>query len=241
VDIPGIAALCAAAFATGFSKAGVPGVGILAPVLAALALPARASTGLLLPVLIEGDLLAVGYWRRKANKRRLLAVLPWAGLGIVAGYFLMGIASDALFKPLLGAMILAILALDVARRAAKVEIKVGSPPIAAAVGVLAGIFTMMANAAGPIMTIYLLSMGLEKEDFVGTSAWFFFAVNLFKLPFSASLGLITLGSLGFDLALLPLVALGSFAGILAMRRLPQKAFNIIAQALAALGGLRLLF
>ena len=146
-----------------------------------------------------------------------------------------------LFRSLLGGMILAIVGLDLLRRAAKAELRSDNPAVAAVMGVLAGVFTMLANAAGPVMTIYLLSMGLSKEDFVGTSAWFYFIVNIFKLPFSAALGFVTLSSLGVDLALLPLVLVGSLAGVLVMKKMPQKAFNLIAQLLAVAGGIRLFF
>jgi uncharacterized protein len=241
VDAGGTAAVCGAAILTGFAKAGVPGVGILIPTLASMALPARMSTGFILPVLIEGDLVAVGYWRRKAAWPSLARVLPWAAAGIVAGYFLMGSLSDAVFKPLLGAMIIAIVGLDLLRRAIRAEFRAENRAVAAVMGMLAGVFTMLANAAGPVMTIYLLSMGLPKDEFVGTSAWFFFVVNLFKLPFSAALGLVTWSSLGADLALLPLVLAGAWAGVLVMKKLPQGAFNAIAQALAVLGGARLFF
>jgi uncharacterized membrane protein YfcA len=236
-----IAAICGAAFITGFSKSGLPGIGILIPTLAAMAMPARASTGFILPVLVEGDCIAVAYWRRKAAVSRLLRILPWTAVGIIAGYFLMGSLSDAVFKPVLGAMIIAIVLLDLARRAAKLELRSESHVLAAVMGILAGAFTMIANAAGPVMTIYLLSMGLSKEEFIGTGAWFYFIINLFKVPFSVALGLITWTSLGINLALLPLVLAGSFLGVKVMKRIPQNAFNIIAQVLAVAGGVRLFF
>jgi uncharacterized protein len=241
MNLSGIAAVGGAALLTGFAKAGVPGIGILVPILAAMAMPARASTGFILPVLIEGDCIAVGYWRRQAAWRSLLRVLPWAAVGVVAGYFLMGALSDAVFKPLLGAMILAIVGLDLLRRAKKVEIRAENRIASAAVGMLAGVFTMLANAAGPVMTIYLLSMGMRKDEFVGTTAWFYFILNLFKLPFSLSLGLVTWATLKIDLMLLPLVIAGSALGVLVMKKLPQKAFNFIAQILAIAGGIKLFF
>jgi uncharacterized protein len=241
MDAGGISAICAAALLTGFSKSGVPGVGILIPTLAAMAMPARASTGFILPVLVEGDCVAVGYWRRKAAWGRLVRILPWTAAGIVAGYFLMGALSDAVFKPLLGGMILAIVGLDLARRAMKVELRSENRIVAAAAGTLAGAFTMIANAAGPVMAIYLLSMRLPKEEFVGTSAWFYFLVNLFKLPFSVALGLVTWSTLKVDLLLLPLVLAGSVLGVLFMRRIPQRLFDFLALALSVAGGLRLFF
>jgi hypothetical protein len=241
MDAKGIAEICGIAVLSGFSKSGVPGIGILIPALGAMAMQARASTGFILPVLIEGDCVAVGYWQRKAEWRRLLRILPWTGLGIVVGYFLMRILSDAVFKPLLGAMILLIVAIDLARRAAKVELRAESSVLAAAIGILAGAFTMIANAAGPVMTIYLLSLNLSKEEFVGTGAWFYFIINLFKLPFSVALGLVTWSTVLVNLELLPLVLIGSLIGVLAMKRMSQNAFNIIAEALAVVGGVRLFF
>lgn len=241
MDIGGMLAVSGAAFITGFSKSGVPGIGILIPILAAMAMPARASTGFILPVLIEGDCVAVAYWRRKAAWRSLLRILPWTAVGIVGGYFLMGALSDAVFKPLLGGLILLIVGLDILRRALKVELKAENRALAISTGVLAGAFTMLANAAGPVMTVYLLSMNMEKDEFVGTSAWFYFIINLFKLPFSIALGLVTWESLKINLFLFPLVLVGSFVGVLVMKKLPQKAFNLIAQVLAIAGGAKLFF
>ena len=100
---------------------------------------------------------------------------------------------------------------------------------------------MMANAAGPIMVIYLLAMRLPKLEFVGTSAWFFFIINWLKVPFSVGLGLITPESVRLDLMMLPLIAAGSVAGILFLRRIPQKAFNGVVQILAAAAAIKLLF
>jgi len=241
MSVLGVVSIGVATFLTGFSKAGVPGIGILIPLLAAMAMPAKASTGFILPVLIEGDCVAVAYWRRKAAWRSLLRILPWTAVGVVAGYFLMDAIPDAVFKPLLGGMILAIVALDLARRALRIELRSDNKILAAATGILAGAFTMLANAAGPVMTVYLLAMDLPKDDFVGTSAWFYFIVNLFKLPFSLALGLVTWSTLKVDLMLLPLVIVGSVAGILVLKKLPQKIFNLIAQILAVVGGVKLFF
>lgn len=109
------------------------------------------------------------------------------------------------------------------------------------VGFVAGVTTMMANAAGPIMIIYLVAMRLPKVEFVGTGAWFFFVINWVKVPFSASLELRTAESLRLDLMMLPFIASGAAAGILVLKRIPQKAFTIIVQVLAAAAAIKLLF
>jgi uncharacterized membrane protein YfcA len=112
---------------------------------------------------------------------------------------------------------------------------------AAGLGFMAGLTSMMANAAGPIMVIYLLAMKLPKVAFVGTSAWFFFVVNWLKVPFSRKLNVMTPESLKLDLMMLPVIAIGAVLGILFLKRIPQKAFNTVMQILAAAAAVKLLF
>ena len=100
---------------------------------------------------------------------------------------------------------------------------------------------MMANAAGPIMIIYLLAMRLPKIEFVGTGAWFFFVVNWLKVPFSANLDLMTAASVKLDLMMLPFIAAGAVIGIFFLKRIPQKAFIAVVQVLAAAAAVKLLF
>ena len=107
-------------------------------------------------------------------------------------------------------------------------------------GFTAGVTTMMANAAGPVMTVYLLAMQLPKVAFAGTSAWFFFIINWSKVPFSRNLNLITPEGLKLDLMTLPAIAAGALIGIFFLKRIPQKTFNAVVQILAALAALRLL-
>lgn len=237
----GIAVICLTAFLAGAAKTGIQGLGTVLVPLVAMAMPVKASTGFLLPLLVAGDVVAVVYWHKRVAWRSLGRLLPWTALGIVAGYFAMGAVSDADFKPILGGVIVGLVVLDLVRRLASIELRSDHRLVVFLVGILAGASTMMANAGGPIMTIYLLSMSLPKEEYVGTTAVFFWLINLFKVPFSIALGLITWQSLKVDLFLLPLVLLGCGAGFLAVRRLPQKAFNLVAQVLAALGGLKLFF
>jgi len=240
-DLSGWAALAGAGLTAGISKTGIPGIGMFSTVLATFAVPAKAATGLILPLLSAADLGAVLLLSRKARWPILLRLLPWAFLGIIAGYLAMGRIPDAAFRPLLGGLILALLGLDLLRGRKGVDLPQGNRAAAVAVGILAGFCTMFANAAGPLMSIYLLAMGLSKEDFIGTQAWFFLVVNLAKWPFSVGLGLITGETLLVNLWLLPAVAAGEALGILFLRKLPQKAFNAIARILAALGGIKLLF
>ena len=227
----------------GVGKTGVPGVGTLAIPLFALVLPARASTGALLPLLILGDFFAVAWYRRHAVWSHLLRLLPLAGAGVVLGFFAMSRIGDRELKYVLGALVLVLQASSLWRSARSRGEPTGAGAwwLAAALGVLAGVTTMMANAAGPIMLVYLLTMQLPKNEFLGTSAWFFLCINLFKVPFSAFLGLITPSSLLFDLALSPAVVAGAFVGVFLARRIPERVFGLIVQVLTAAAAAKLFF
>lgn len=237
------AALAFAAVVIGLSKTGLPGAAILAIPLLADVFPAKASTGIILPMLITADLFAVTYYRRKAVWSHLIHLIPWATGGIVIGHALMRRISDARLMPVIGAIVLIVLALNAWRR------HVSDPDtaipqhwwFAAAIGLTAGITTMMANAAGPVMIVYLVAMRLPKQAFVGTGAWYFFLLNWFKVPFSADLGLITRDSLMLNAIMAPLVALGALTGIFLLRRIPQKGFTAAVEILAALAAIRLLW
>jgi uncharacterized protein len=228
----------------GVSKTGIPGLGILIVPLMAMAFPAhvRQSTGILLGMLILGDLFAAGYYRRHAEWKHVLRLLGPALIGIIAGWQAMRLVTDAQLRPIIGIIVLGMLAANYWRTRGQGE----EPPIprhwgfAVLMGFVAGVTTMMANAAGPVMIIYLLAMRLPKFAFIGTSAWFFFTVNWLKVPFSASLDLITAASLRLNLMLLPLIALGAVAGILFLRRIPQRIFNSLVQILAAAAAVKLL-
>jgi len=243
IDLFGWVVIASSAVVVGMSKTGLPGLGILPVPMMALAFSSRESTGLLLGILILADLFAVAYHRRNARWRHVLRLLPAALAGIVAGYFGLGYISDQQLKPIIGGIVLAMLGLNYWRTKAGGE----EAPIptqwwfAVALGFTAGVTTMMANAAGPVMIIYLLAMRLPKIEFVGTSAWFFFAVNWLKVPFSAHLNLVTAESVKLNLMMLPFIALGALLGILLLKRIPQKAFTVIVQILAALAAVRLLF
>lgn len=230
------------AFFIGLSKTGLPGVGILAIIAVAAVIPARASTGLILPMLIIADIFAVSYYHRHAVWKHLIRLLPYAVVGVIAGYLAMGHVNDQQLRRLMGGIVLVLLGLNYWRNRHVAD----DAPVPSAwwfpagLGLLAGITTMMANAAGPIMIIYLLAMRLPKEEFVGTGAWYFFMVNCFKVPFSAHLGLITLESLKFNLLLTPLLILGALAGIVLVKRIQEKHFNAMVQWLALAGAIKLL-
>lgn len=235
--LAGLAGLCC-----GISKAGLAGLGLMTVLLMAEIFPGKLSSGVVLPLLITADFLAAFLYRQEILWPRLRALFWPILLGIAAGWAVLRHLPDAAFKPLIGALILFMLGLHLLRGRAPHW----SAPLAAAPaftwlgGLLTGLSTMVANAAGPIATIYLLILGLPKREFVATMAWLFLLVNLLKLPFSLQLGLINPASLSLNLLLIPSLLLGLAIGRAAVHRLPQKLFQNAALSLAALAAVRLL-
>jgi len=234
-----------AAISVGISKSGFGGVGILTVALMAALMSGheRESTGVVLPLLITGDLLATRAFRGHVRWPVLIRLLPPAMIGVCIGFFWMRGLSNTGFKPMIGWIVLALAALQFFR-----QIQPGifqtiphRRDFAWAVGITAGITTMLANAAGPIMALYFLAVQLPKLEFVATAAWYFLIVNLFKVPFSANLGFIRPESLLFNAALIPLVALGIASGRFFLHRLDQKLFEQLLLGLIGLTALHLIF
>ncbi|MFH9729681.1 sulfite exporter TauE/SafE family protein [Streptomyces sp. NPDC017260] len=254
------AALAFAALLVGFSKTAVSGANTVSLAIFAAVLPARASTGILLPVLIAGDILAVLTYRRHAHWPTLWRLFPAVGAGVVAGTVFLVWANDAVVRTSIGAILLLMAGVTVWRRRQadavaggrderSAERRTGQPDgitsrpgrvKARSYGVLGGFTTMVANAGGPVMSMYLLSAGFRKLGFLGTSAFFFLIVNVSKLPFSAGLGLIDGRSLLLDAALVLFVVPGAFIGKWAVNRINQRLFERLVIAATVIGGLQLL-
>ena len=165
------------------SKTGLSGVGLMVVPILANAFGGRPSVGLLLPILIFADIFAVAWYNRHAEWKHVLQLLPWALTGIVTATLVGSLISDSNFNRLLAAMVIIGIAILVWRDIRSDRLNVpDSWWFAAGLGLLGGFATMIGNAAGPIMALYLLSMRLPKNVFIGTGAWFFFIVNLSKVP-----------------------------------------------------------
>ena len=231
-----LAALC-----VGLSKSGFTGISMLTVLLMARVFPAYESTGIVLPLLICGDIFAVGAYRKHAKWSYVLKMLPPAFAGICAGYWLMQRVPKHIFGPVIGWIVLAMVALQYLRklRRAAFEAVPHTRWFAWAMGVWAGVATMMANAAGPVMSLYFLAVNLPKYEIVGTGAWFFLIINIVKLPFSLRLGLVNTASLAFNAALVPAVFAGIFLGRLLIKRVPQEVFEQILLISAAAAALRM--
>ena len=230
----------AAGFLVGFTKTGMPGLGMLIVALLAMVFPAKLSVGTLLPLLLIGDVFAIAKYRRHAQWGTLLRLLPFVLTGMVPARLFLAAVPEQPFKLSLGILVLGMILLDRLRRHFRWENVPKSILFVATMGILAGFATTIGNVAGPIMSVYLLSMGLDKHKFMGTGAWYYLVVNALKVPIFVNLGMITADTLRFDLIAAPLVALGALAGILALPRIPQKAFTGVVLSLAALAAVSLI-
>jgi hypothetical protein len=232
-----------AAFTVGMSKAGFSGLGMVAVVLFASIFGARDSTGIVLPMLIVGDIGAVLAFKQHARWDYIARTLPIAAAGVVIAALIMQRLDNASFRPILGFVILALTALQAIRMISPDAFgrMPHSKPVAWLLGLFAGLTTMMANAAGPVISLHCVAVGMPKFEVVGTLAWFFFIVNVIKVPFSVGLGLIHGSSLMLNLILVPPIIGGLFAGRWLITRLPQRAFEIILMIFAATAATRLLW
>ncbi len=235
-----LAALAAAGI--GVSKSGFAGLGMFHIIVFAQLFGARASTGIILPMLVVGDVSAVAAFRRHARWEHIGRVLPPTVVGIVVGWLVMHRIDEQAFRPLIGGVVLGLTVLQVLRLArpgwfADVP---HTRWFAVALGFTAGMTTMLVNGAGPIVALYLLAVGLPKYEFVGTGAWFFLIVNVLKLPLSAEQNLITWETLQLNGLLAPCVVAGLLGGRMLVRHVPQRLFDFLLLAFTAAASLRML-
>ena len=248
-----------AALVIGISKTSVGGFAAMAVAVFATVLPAKESTAAVLLLLITGDVVGVTRYRRSADWGLLRRLLPSVLPGVALGALFLWAVSDLALRRTIGGLIAAMVLVQVWQRrrsrrvgggaaagaevGAEVGVAVGRaehPLVAIAAGVAAGVTTMTANAAGAVMTLYLLAMRVEKLRFIGTSAWFFLIVNVSKVPFSAGLGLFHPESVRLVAALVPVVLVGTGLGVLLIRRLSQVTFERAALAGSAVAAVALL-
>lgn len=236
--------LAVAAVIIGLSKTAVPGSGTIAVAVFAAVLPAKQSTGTILLLLILADLFAIVIYRRDVNWRALLRLAPAVLVGVLLGVVFLALADDVWVKRTIGVILLAVIVVTLLRRWLVRSATAPDRPhrlAAATYGTLGGFTTMVANAAGPVMSMYFLAARFSVKEFLGTAAWFFFLVNVSKVPFSAGLGLITAPGLLIDLVLAPLVVAGALFGRWWANRLDQKLFERIVIVVTVVGAVYLIW
>lgn len=237
-----LAALCVSAVLCGINKTGIPGLGLLPVVILTSVFPAGFSTGLQLVMLCMADIIAISYYRRCADWHLVFRLLPCTLAGLGLGALVLHFCGDAELKRGIGIIILLLSILSIVRRKYwKPEKIPNTLPFVICVGLAAGFATLVANAAGPIMSLYLLSMRLPKEKYVGTAAWFFMIMNYIKLPVFICQGRITADSFMAALPMIPLVVAGGVLGILVLKKLSLSLFERIIEILVMLSAFRLLF
>jgi uncharacterized membrane protein YfcA len=231
-----------AATGIGVSKSGLPGVSLLHVVLFAQLFPGLRSTGVVLPMLIVGDVGAVLLFRRHAQWNHVFRTLPPALIGVGIGWACMRAWPGLNWNPVIGGIVAGLAVLQLVRnwRPDLLSDMPHARGFAWTMGLLAGVTTMVANAAGPVMGLYLLAVALPKDAFVGTSAWFFLLINVLKVPFSAQLGFIEPATLTFNALLIPLILSGLFLGRALVAKVPQKVFDTLILAFAIVASLKLI-
>lgn len=247
-----VAALC------GIAKTALPGAATIAVALCTMVLPAKESTGAILLMLMTGDLLAVWSYRRDADFRMLRRLVPAVLAGVGAGALFLHLASNDSTRRLIGAVLLLLVAITLVQRrsasrrapddASAAREEPGAPAAPAAgsrsarliYGGLAGFTTMVANAGGPVTSMYFLACRYPVKAFLGTTAWFFFLVNLVKLPFSVSAGLVNPATLTLGALAAPVVIVSALAGRRLAGRMDQRVFEPIVIVLTIVSALPLL-
>ena len=259
-----VAALC------GIAKTALPGAATVAVALCTAVLPAKESTGAILLMLMTGDLLAVWSYRRDADFRMLRRLVPAVLTGVGAGALFLHLASNDSTRRLIGVILLLLVAITlIQRRSTSRRVSDGastaqapSPPAPApetqeattalatpttsgrlsrlVYGSLAGFTTMVANAGGPVTSMYFLACRYPVKAFLGTTAWFFFLVNLVKLPFSISAGLVNTTTMSLTVICAPIVIVSALAGRRLAERMDQRVFEPVIVALTIISALPLL-
>lgn len=223
----------------GLSKTGLTGVGFLAFLMLADIFGTRISTGVALPMLLIADFFAVGYYNRHADWKHLFKLMPWAMAGIIIALVAGKHVSDRTFGAMFAITLLAGMGImvwqDLQKKAPAIPDRTW---FSAIMGLSAGFATMIGNAAGPMMTLYLLSMRLPKANFIGTGAWFYLIVNVTKVPLHLYVWhTISAQTIVFNLATAPAIVLGIIGGIFVVQRIPERAYRILLMASVTLAAI----
>jgi uncharacterized protein len=226
----------------GLSKVGVPGVSMFVVPIFAIIFGGKSSTGILLPILMMADWFGVGYYHRHAKWKYLWKLFPWAFIGIGIALWVGEIINDVWFKNIIAILIFICIGLMLWKdRQKNFNFFPDSWWFAASMGILGGFATMIGNVAGPIFAIYLLAMHLPKNNFIGTTAWFFLIINLTKFPLHIFIwDTIKWNTLKLDLMLLPGIALGAFLGIWLVKKIPDKTYRTFVIIVTSISALLLL-
>lgn len=224
------------AFMIGVAKTGAPGVGtMIAPLMVLTVGDAHHAAAWGVPILSTADFFAVYFWRRQTEVKRLFVLIPWVAAGMIAGSYALDMPERPL-RLMIGTIIVLMVLIYIWRRLRASKPSQGNSGF---YGIFTGFATTVANAAGPVMNMYLLSQGLAKEQFVATGAWFFLVVNLCKMPIYAYHDLFSKQSWMFGLLMAPAAICGALAGLWIIRNINQRVFELSIISLTALSAILL--
>lgn len=235
-------AIAFAVFLLGLSKSGIKGIGIVIVVVLAFVFGEKASTGILLPMLIVADVFAVIYYNRHAKWKYIKKLMPWMVVGVLVGVWIGNDVSEIIFKRLMAIIIIASVLIMFYTERMKSNKVPTNKMFSGGAGFLAGFTTMVGNLAGPIANIYFLAMRFPKNEFIGTAAWLFFIINVFKLPFHIFVWeTVTKETLVLNSVLIPAVILGFFLGVYIVNLISNVNYRRFILVVTAIGGIILLF
>ena len=233
--------IVAAAFFVGIAKTGIGAFSMMVIPILASVFGGKDAMGIMLTMLIIGDIFAVWYYNRHADWKNIRKLLIWTLIGLAAGAWIGNLISDRGFKLLIGIFVLLCLGIMIYMEKRGDAFKVPERTwLYVLTGVACGVASMIGNAAGPIFTIYLLAMGFKKENFMGTTAWFFLIVNVLKVPIQVLVWKnITFETFILSLLLIPAITVGALLGKYIIRRINEKIFRHLVFVMTAIIALRL--
>lgn len=235
-------AFCFAAFLLGLSKSGIKGIGIIIVVILAFVFGEKTSTGILLPMLVFADIFAVVYYNKHVQWHFIKKLLPAMVVGVLVGVWVGNDISEMLFKRIMAIIIIGSVFIMFYMENRKATTVPTNKLFSNGTGFLAGFTTMIGNLAGPVSDIYFLAMRLPKNEFIGTAAWLFFIINVFKLPFHIFIWkTISTETLVLNSVLIPVVILAFFLGAYIVKLISNINYRRFVLIVTALGGIIMLF
>lgn len=234
-------AIGSAGFLLGISKSGIKGIGIVIILILAFVFGEKASTGVLLPMLIVADILAVIYYNKHVQWAYVIKLLPLMLVGVLVGVWLGNDISELVFKRIMAVIIILSVLVMIYTEKRRTSIP-NNKLFAHSTGFLAGVASMIGNLAGPIADVYFLAIRLPKNEFIGTGAWLFFIINVFKLPFHIMVwNTITVDTLALNFVLIPLLVIGFFVGAYIVKLISNVNYRRFVFIVTIIGALVLLF
>ncbi len=225
-DLESLTLVLSVALLIGMAKTGVHGAGMLSVPLLAIAFGGKSSSGIMLPMLLVADVMGVWYYHRHASFQHLKILFPWAAGGVIAGSFAGNYINDEVFRIIMaGTIVISVVIMVWMELGGKEKIP-DSIYFGIIAGFLGGFTSMIGNLAGTVMAVYFLSMRLPKNNFIGTTAWFFLVMNWFKVPFHIWVWhTINADSWMLALQLIPAIVLGAYVGIALVKKMSDKFYR----------------